>query len=224
MPCAFSGYRSDLPTHNTAPILHPQLQALRRSGSTESNQVRHNQKESPWMSGGRLSLTTGLMVTVESACCRWQPRALVRPLSKIQSNPCMATPPQLCNLTHGKVLGLDTPHHCFHALFCHFSCEHKVRFKVFALFFGVFVYKLLRCKRWVYFLLSSDYLRLSCNFSQVCLYFSFCVLMLKTWPHLHKMLVRIPFSWFFISTPVFHYQGLQSIWGVMRSYEYAAGK
>lgn len=34
-----------------------------------------------------------------------QPRALARPLSKIQSNPCMATPPQLCNLTHRKVLG-----------------------------------------------------------------------------------------------------------------------
>lgn len=56
-----------------------------------------------------------------------QPRALARPLSKIRSNPCMATPPQLCNLTHRKVLGLDinTPHHCFHAcfFFCHFSCE-----------------------------------------------------------------------------------------------------
>lgn len=67
----------------------------------------------------------GFVATAESASCRWQPGALARPLSKIQSNSCMATPLQLCNRMHRKVLGLgvNTPHHCFHAPFFFFFCH-----------------------------------------------------------------------------------------------------
>lgn len=112
--CSF--WVSFRPPHpHRGPHFAPTASANHWPGLAESNQVWHNQKKKEKV----LRRVAGDSASPVDGGYGRQPRALARPLSKIRSNPCMATPPQLCNLTHRKVLGLDinTPHHCFHACF-----------------------------------------------------------------------------------------------------------
>lgn len=110
------------PHPHPGPHFAPTAAANHRPGSAESNQVWHNQKKKEKV----LRRVAGDSASPVDGGDGRQPRALARPLSKIQSNPCMATPPQLCNLTHRKVLGYKHTTSLFPRMsffFCHYSCE-----------------------------------------------------------------------------------------------------